>query len=111
MHCQNNTFPSDTVGNHELRYDNFNSDDFCPCNDATTDFNDFDCVNVILTIVTLTLIMTLIIIYILTVTLITTRLMNFINFFLKLTQRIKRHLANCRLIFAQLIKNLKILND
>ena len=47
MHCRNNTFPYNTVGNYELLSESFNSNDSCPCNDAIKDLTDFDCVNVI----------------------------------------------------------------
>ena len=35
------------MGNYELLSESFNSNDFCPCNDAIKDLTDFDCVNVI----------------------------------------------------------------
>ena len=44
--CSNDAFPFNCVSTHEILCDNFNSNEYCPCND-TTDLTDFDSLNTI----------------------------------------------------------------
>ena len=45
MYCCDNTFPFNTIKDHVLLSESFNSNVSCPCNDVTKDLTDFDCVD------------------------------------------------------------------
>ena len=44
--CRNDTFPFNCISTHEILSDNFNSNEYCICNDIT-DLTDFDCLDTI----------------------------------------------------------------